>query len=425
MSQSSVFTRPIPAHRRVVVTGLGIISPLGLTVQENWTNVTSGVSGVGLITQFNSEKFDVKIAAEVKGFDPSIVIEKKEQKKMDRFTQFAIYCAQQAIVDSGLDFASNELLRARTGAVVGVGIGGLSSIEEQNEIFLNRGPSRITPFFIPLVITNMASGHISIRYGLRGPNFSVTSACASGVHSVGEAAKYIQSGTCDVMIAGGVEAAVTPLAIAGFSSMRALSSRNDEPTKASRPFDRNRDGFVLAEGGAVLILEDYEHASRRGAKIYAELTGYGVSSDAYHMTSPPPDGAGAAMAMKMALKSAQLSSEKIGYINAHGTSTPTGDGIESTAIKFVFGDHAKKLWVSSTKSMTGHALGGAGALESVYSLLTLKNQIAPPTINLESPSDDCDLDYVPNHARDGKFEHVLNNSFGFGGTNACVIFSKI
>lgn len=425
MSQTSVFTRPTPANRRVVVTGMGMISPLGLTVQENWTNVTSGVSGVGPITQFNCEKFDVKIAAEVKGFDPSVVIEKKEQKKMDRFAQFAIYAAQQAIVDSGLDFSSNELLRARTGAVVGVGIGGLSSIEEQNEIFLNRGPSRITPFFIPLVITNMASGHISIRYGLRGPNFSVTSACASGVHSVGEAAKYIQSGTCDVMIAGGVEAAVTPLAVAGFSSMRALSSRNDEPTKASRPFDRNRDGFVLAEGGAVMILEDYEHASRRGAKIYAELTGYGVSSDAYHMTSPPPDGAGAAMAMKMALKSAQLTPEKIGYINAHGTSTPTGDGIESTAIKFVFGDHAKKLWVSSTKSMTGHALGGAGALESVYSLLTLKNQIAPPTINLESPSDDCDLDYVPNHARDGKFEHVLNNSFGFGGTNACVIFSKI
>ncbi|MBY0384584.1 beta-ketoacyl-ACP synthase II [bacterium] len=404
---------------------MGMISPLGLTVQENWTNVTSGVSGVGPITQFNCEKFDVKIAAEVKGFDPSVVIEKKEQKKMDRFTQFAIYSAHQAIVDSGLDFASNEILRARTGAVVGVGIGGLSSIEEQNEIFLNRGPGRITPFFIPLVITNMASGHISIRYGLRGPNFSVTSACASGVHSVGEAAKYIQSGTCDVMIAGGVEAAVTPLAVAGFSSMRALSSRNDEPTKASRPFDRNRDGFVLAEGGAVMILEDYEHASRRGAKIYAELTGYGVSSDAYHMTSPPPDGAGAAMAMRMALKSAQLTPEKISYINAHGTSTPTGDGIESTAIKFVFGDHAKKLWVSSTKSMTGHALGGAGALESVYSLLTLKNQIAPPTINLESPSDDCDLDYVPNHARDGKFEHVLNNSFGFGGTNACVIFSKI
>lgn len=344
---------------------------------------------------------------------------------MDRFTQFAMYAAQQAIVDSGLDFSANEVLRARTGAMVGVGIGGLPTIEDQCAVLASRGPTRITPFFIPLVITNMASGHISIRYGLRGPNFSVTSACASGVHSVGEAAKYIQDGTCDVMISGGVEAAVTPLAIAGFSSMRALSARNDEPTKASRPFDRNRDGFVLAEGGAILILEDYEHASRRGAKIYAELTGYGASSDAYHMTSPPSDGAGAAMAMKMALKNAALEPNKIGYINAHGTSTPTGDGIESTAIKYVFGDHAKKLWVSSTKSMTGHGLGAAGALESVYSLLALKNQIAPPTINLDSPSEDCDLDYVPHHARDGKFEHVLNNSFGFGGTNACVIFSKI
>ncbi len=425
MSQASVFTRPTPPSRRVVVTGLGMITPLGLSVEENWKNITSGVSGIGPITQFNTEKFAVKIAGEVKGFDPSIVIEKKEQKKMDRFTQFAIYAAERAIVDSGLEFQNNELLQARTGAMVGVGIGGLASIENQTEIYLNKGPDRITPFFIPLVITNMASGHISIRYGLRGPNFSVTSACASGVHSVGEAAKYIQNGTCDVMIAGGVEAAVTPLAVAGFSSMRALSSRNEEPTKASRPFDRNRDGFVLAEGGAILILEDYEHASRRGAKIYAELTGYGVSSDAYHMTSPPPDGAGAAMAMKMALKSAQLSPEKVGYINAHGTSTPTGDGIESAAIKFVFGDHAKKLWVSSTKSMTGHALGGAGAIESVYSLLALKNQMAPPTINLDSPSDDCDLDYVPQNARDGKFENVLNNSFGFGGTNACVIFSKI
>jgi 3-oxoacyl-[acyl-carrier-protein] synthase II len=420
-----VFTRASTPSRRVVVTGMGMITPLGLTVEENWKNATSGVSGIGPITQFNTEKFAVKIAGEVKGFDPSVVIEKKEQKKIDRFAQFAIYAAQQAIVDSGLDFASSELLRARSGAMVGVGIGGLSSIEHQTEIYLNKGPDRITPFFIPMVITNMASGHISIRYGLRGPNFSVTSACASGVHSLGEAAKFIQNGTCDVMIAGGVEAAVTPLAVAGFSSMRALSTRNDEPTKASRPFDRNRDGFVLSEGGAILILEDYEHASRRGAKIYAELSGYGLSSDAYHMTSPPPDGAGAAMAMKMALKNAQLSVDQVGYINAHGTSTPTGDGIESTAIKHVFGDHAKKLLVSSTKSMTGHALGAAGAIESVYSLLALKHQVAPPTINLESPSDDCDLDYVAHHARDGKFESVLNNSFGFGGTNACVIFSKI
>jgi len=402
-----------------------MITPIGNTVPENWQNVTAGKSGIGIITQFDPARFDVKIAGEVKGFDPVTIIEKKEIKKMDRFTQFALKSAQEAIHDSGLDFGSNELLRARTGALIGVGIGGLQSIENQSATYLQRGPDRITPFFIPLVITNMAAGHVTIKYGLRGPNYSVTSACASGVHSVGEAARYIQDGTCDVMIAGGVESAITPLAIAGFNAMKALSVRNEDPTKASRPFDRGRDGFVLSEAGGVMILEDYEHASRRGAKIYGEVTGYGVSSDAFHMTSPPPDGAGAALAMTMALKKAGLNPEQIGYVNAHGTSTPVGDGIETTAMKHVFGDHAKKLWVSSTKSMTGHALGAAGAIESIYSILALKNQIAPPTINLDDPSDDCDLDYVPNRARDGKFEHVLNNSFGFGGTNACVIFSKI
>jgi 3-oxoacyl-[acyl-carrier-protein] synthase II len=425
MSASSVFVRNPITQRRVVVTGIGIVSPIGLNVEESWKSATSGKSGIDKITSFDTEKFDVKIAGEVKGFDPASFIEKKEIKKMDRFTQFALNAGQQAIVDSGIDFSSNELLRARTGAIIGVGIGGLDTIEHQTETYLNRGPGRITPFFIPSVITNMAAGQISIRYGLRGPNYSVTSACASGVHSIGEAARYIQNGDCDVMVAGGVESTVTPLAIAGFAAMKALSTRNDEPQAASRPFDRNRDGFVLAEGGGVLILEDYEHASRRGAKIYCELTGYGVSSDAYHMTSPSMDGAGAALAMKMALKHAAIAPDKIGYINAHGTSTPAGDGIETLAIKHVFGDHAKKLWVSSTKSMTGHALGGAGAMESVFSILALKHQVAPPTINLQSPSDDCDLDYVPNTARDGKFEAVLNNSFGFGGTNACIVFQKI
>lgn len=425
MSGSSVFVKRSLSQRRVVVTGISIVSPIGLTVEENWKNATNGVSGIGRISSFDTEKFDVKIAGEVKGFDPSSVIEKKELKKMDRFCQFAQYLGHHAVTDSGLDFSSNELLRARTGAIVGVGIGGLQTIENQVEIFLNRGPDRITPFFIPLVITNMAAGHLSIRYGLRGPNYSVTSACASGVHSIGEAARYIQDGTCDVMIAGGVESTVTPLAIAGFSSMRALSTRNEEPTRASRPFDRHRDGFVLSEGGALLILEDYEHASRRGAKIYCELTGYGVSSDAYHMTSPSTDGAGAAMAMKLALKNAQLNPEDIQYVNAHGTSTPAGDGVETLAIKHVFSEHSKKLWVSSTKSMTGHTLGAAGAIESVYSILALEKQVVPPTINLESPSDDCDLDYVPNVARQGKINSVLNNSFGFGGTNACVVFSKI
>lgn len=425
MSSTSVFVRNSIPQRRVVVTGMAMLSPLGLTTDENWANATAGKSGIGKITQFDTEKFDVKIAGEVKNFDPGSVIEKKEIKKMDRFSQFALHMGKYAVEDSGLDFAANELLRARTGAIVGVGIGGLQTIENQVEVYLNKGPDRITPFFIPLVITNIAAGHISIRYGLRGPNYSVTSACASGVHSIGEAARYIQSGTCDVMLAGGVEASITPMAVAGFSSMRALSTRNDEPTQASRPFDKNRDGFVLSEGGAVLVLEDYEHASRRGAKIYCELTGYGVSSDAYHITSPAMDGSGAAMAMKMALKNAQLNPEQIQYVNAHGTSTPVGDGIETTAIKHVFGDHAKKLWVSSTKSMTGHTLGGAGAIESVFSILALKHQVAPPTINLETPSDDCDLDYVPKTARDGKFTAVLNNSFGFGGTNACVVFTKI
>lgn len=425
MSNASVFVRSAAPQRRVVVTGMAIISPIGLTVDENWSNATSGKSGIGKITAFDTEKFDVKIAGEVKGFDPLTFIEKKEIKKMDRFSQFSLYLSNKAIADSGLNFKANELLSARTGAIVGVGIGGLDTIEEQTAVYLNKGPDRVTPFFIPIVITNMAAGHISIQHGLRGPNYSVTSACASGVHSIGEAARYIQDGTCDVMLAGGVESAVTPLAIAGFSSMRALSTRNEEPTRASRPFDKDRDGFVLSEGGGILVLEDYEHASRRGAKIYCELTGYGVSSDAYHITSPSMDGAGAATAMKMALKTSRLNPTDIQYINAHGTSTPVGDGIETSAIKHVFGDHAKKLWVSSTKSMTGHALGGAGAIESVFSILALQNQVAPPTINLENPSEDCDLDYVPNTARQGKLTSVLNNSFGFGGTNACVVFSKL
>jgi 3-oxoacyl-[acyl-carrier-protein] synthase II len=404
---------------------MGLITPLGLTLEENWQALMAGRSGIGPITQFNTEKFSVRIAGEVKNFDPSTIIEKKEQKKMDRFIQFALYGAHKAMEDSGLDFPGNELLRARTGVMVGVGIGGLPGIESQVETYLNRGPDRISPFFIPSVITNMASGYISIRHGLRGPNFCVSSACATGVHSIGEAAKYIQAGTCDVMIAGGVDAAVTPLAIAGFASMRALSGRNEEPTKACRPWDKNRDGFILSEGGAVLILEDYEHAQRRGARIYAELKGYGVSSDAYHMTSPSPDGSGAALAMRMALKDAQLKPEDISYINAHGTSTPAGDGVEVAAVKSVFGDHAKKLLMSSTKSMTGHTLGAAGGIESVFCIQTLQKQIAPPTINLDNPSDDCDLDFVAHTPRPGKFTHVLNNSFGFGGTNACAIFSLI
>ncbi len=421
----SVFLRDSKPQRRVVVTGLGLITPIGLTTQENWDNVTNGRSGVGTITHFDPESFVAKIAGEVKNFDPSTVIEKKEQKKMDRFIMLSLESTRQALEDSGIELEGNELLQARTGALIGVGIGGLPDIEKQANVLRDKGPSRISPFFIPAVITNMASGHITIKYGLRGPNFSVTSACASGAHSIGEAAQYIRDGHCDVMVAGGCEAAVTPMAIAGFGSMKALSTRNDNPELASRPFDRDRDGFVLSEGAGTLILEDYEHASRRGATIYGELTGYGFSSDAHHMTNPSPGGDGAALSMRLAIKDAQLDPEKIGYVNAHGTSTPAGDGVETLALKTVFGDHAHKIWVSSTKSMTGHTLGAAGAIESIYSLLALKHQVAPPTINLENPSDECDLDYVPLSARDGDFEHVLNNSFGFGGTNASLVFSKI
>lgn len=417
------FERAPKSQRRVVVTGMAALTPVGLDLQTSWKNLVNGVSGIDTITSFDTSKQDVKFAGEIKGFDPAPYIDKKEQKKMDRFIQLSLAASAQAIADSGLQF--DEQLGARTGCLFGVGIGGLPGIEDTHSTLMNRGPSRISPFFIPMVITNLASGQISIKYGLRGPNFAVTSACASGAHAIGESAGYIRDGKADVMITGGSEAVVCDLALGGFAAMKALSTRNDDPKKASRPFDKERDGFVLAEAAAVLILEDYEHAVKRGAKIYGEVTGYGASSDAYHMTNPAPGGAGGAEAMKMALKDASLNPEQISYINAHGTSTPVGDGLESTAIKNVFGNHAKKLWVSSTKSMTGHALGAAGAIESVFSLMTLKENIAPPTINLENPSEDCDLDYVPKTARDGKFDHVLNNSFGFGGTNASLIFSKV
>lgn len=417
------YSRPSLQQRRVVVTGIGVVSPLGLNAGDSWKNCVNGMSGIEMITFFDAVGYDVRFAGEVKGFDPSPYIEKKEQKKMDRFVQFSVAAADMALKDSGLEFS--DALKERTGAIVGVGIGGLPGIEAQHKILMERGPSRMTPFFIPMVIANMASGQISIKHGFKGPNYSVTSACATGAHSIGEATKYIRDGQMDVMVAGGAEAAVCPLAIGGFSAMKALSTRNEQPKMASRPWDKDRDGFVLGEAGAVLILESYEHAVKRGAKIYGEVTGYGVSSDAYHMTSPAPGGAGAAEAMRRALADASLNAEQINYINAHGTSTPQGDELESNAIKTVFGDHAKRLWVSSTKSMTGHTLGAAGALESAFALLALKENIAPPTINLENPGEGCDLDYVPVAARDGKFSHVLNNSFGFGGTNASLIFSKV
>ncbi len=416
-----VYTRKAIENRRVVVTGMGCLSPLGHNVTDTWNGLINGRSGIDRITLFDTKDFDTQFAGEVKNFNPDLYVAKKEQKKMDRFVQFALASAKMAIEDSGFD----QLPAHRTGVIVGVGIGGLPLIEKNRDILSERGPSRISPFFIPAVITNLASGQISIEHKIKGPNFSVTSACATGAHSIGEAAHYIRRGQMDVMIAGGSEATICPLAVAGFNSMKALSTRNESPAQASRPWDRDRDGFVLSEGSATLVLEDYEHAARRGARIYAELTGYGVSSDAFHMTGPSADGEGAALAMAMALQEASLSKEEIGYINAHGTSTPLGDEIETAAIKRVFGAHSKKLLVSSTKSMTGHTLGAAGALESVFCIQALLNGLVPPTINLENPSSDCDLDYVPLKARETKLKSVLNNSFGFGGTNSCLIFSKL
>lgn len=419
----NIYERQGKNNRRVVVTGIAAITPLGLNANDSWNSALKGISGISRITHFDSDGYDVKIAGEVKNFNADDYIAKKEQKKMERFIQFALGCASMALKDSGLELT--ESLKKRTGSIIGVGMGGLPLIERQHELLSQRGPQRITPFFIPAVITNMAAGHVSIQYGLQGPNYSVTSACASGSHSIGEAANYIRQGLCDVMLAGGSEATVCPLAISGFAAMKALSTRNDLPEQASRPWDKDRDGFVLSEGAGLLVLEDYEHAARRGARIYGEISGYGLSSDAHHMTNPSPGGAGAAQAMAATLNDASLNPEDLQYINAHGTSTPVGDEIETSAIKSVFGDHAKSLWVSSTKSMTGHTLGAAGAIESVFTLLALHHNIAPPTINLDCPSDECDLDYVPDQARDGQFKHVMNNSFGFGGTNACLVFSKI
>ena len=410
-------------RRRVVVTGLGMMSPCGLSVSENWNSLTHGKSGIGPVTQFDVSNYGTKIAGEVKAFDLDAFVAKKEQKKMDRFIHLALASAKMAVEDSGLEF--NEDLGSRSGSLFGVGIGGLPMIERQHSVLLERGPSRVTPFFIPAVITNLTSGQLGILYGLKGPNYAVTSACASGAHAIGESAKYIMDGTCDVMITGGSESVICSMAIGGFGAMKALSTRNDEPEKASRPWDKDRDGFVLSEGSAVLILEELEHAKKRGATIYGEVSGFGLSCDAYHLTSPSPGGDGAARSMKMALKSAGLSPNQVDYINAHGTSTPQGDEVETAAVKQVFGDHSKDLWVSSTKSMTGHTLGAAGAIESVISLMALKTGIVPPTINLENPSEDCDLDYVPNTAREKNLNFVLNNSFGFGGTNCTLLFGKV
>lgn len=412
----------VNGQKRVVITGVGAISPLGLTLAESWDNALKGQSGIANITKFDTTAYDVKFAGEVKNFSPDAYIDKKEQKKMDLFIQYAIATTKMALDQSGLKITDENA--DRIGAFIGSGMGGLPFIEEQHSRLIHKGPSRVSPFFIPSVITNLAPGWISILFGVKGPNFTITSACASGVHSIGEAYNYVRFGLAEAMIAGGTESTITPIAVAGFNNMHALSTRNENPTEASRPWDQDRDGFVLGEGAATFIVESLENAEQRGAKILCEITGYGASSDAYHITSPDPEGRGFVSAMKNALNDAQLNSSDIQYINAHGTSTPMGDPLESLAVKKLMGDHAKKVWISSTKSMTGHLLGAAGAVESAFCVMSLLDQKVAPTINLKSPSPNCDLDYVPLIARDGKLKHILNNSFGFGGTNSCLVFSR-
>jgi 3-oxoacyl-[acyl-carrier-protein] synthase II len=409
-------------QRRVVVTGVGLLAPVGIGTETVWEALKAGHSGIGPITAFDTTGFSARIAGEVKGFDPAQYIEKKEIKKMGRFIQLAIAAADCAIESA--KYRVNPEEADRTGVFIGSGIGGFEVIEREHKILLEKGPSRISPFFIPATIVNLASGWVSIRTGAKGPNSATATACTTGAHAVGDSYRLIKYGDAEVMICGGAEAAVTPMSIGGFAAMRALSTRNDDPERASRPWDHDRDGFVVGEGAGILVLEELEHALGRGAPILAELSGYGMSSDAFHITSPSEDGDGAFRVMRSCLKDAGLEAHQIEYVNAHGTSTPLGDRIETRAIKRVFGEHAHKVAVSSTKSMTGHLLGGAGGLEAGITVLAIRDQIAPPTINLDHPDPECDLDYVPNHARPMAIRHALTNSFGFGGTNGCLIFSE-
>ena len=409
--------------RRVVVTGIGLLTPLAIGTEETWSALINSKSGIGPITQFDTKDFATKFAGEVKDFDPTRWIEKREAKSLDRFLQLGIVASQLAKDDAGI--AIDESNAERIGAYIGAGLGGVSTIERTYAALTEKGPRRgISPYFVPMIIVNMVPGLVSIRFGLKGPNMSHVSACSTGAHSIGEAMRAIQLGTVDAMIAGGCEATITPLGVGGFNAMRALSTRNEEPERASRPFDQDRDGFVIAEGAGVLVLEELERAKQRGAKIYAELRGYGASSDAHNMVQPAENGEGAQRCMRAALRDAELDPSMVGYINAHGTSTPQGDIAETVAVKTVFGDHAKKLAMSSTESMTGHTLGAAGGIEAAFAVLAVERGILPPTINLEKPDPACDLDYVPNTARETKVEHALSNSFGFGGTNATVIFSR-
>ncbi|HSA93542.1 MAG TPA: beta-ketoacyl-ACP synthase II [Terriglobales bacterium] len=408
--------------RRVVVTGVGLISAVGNTAEETWKNLLAGKSGVARITHFDASDFACKIAAEVKGFDPLAFIEKKEIKKMARFIHLAIAASDEAMKQSGLQVTPE--IGPRVGVHIGSGIGGFDVIEREHENLLKGGPRKISPFFIPSAIVNLAAGQVSIRYRAKGPNEATCTACTSSAHSIGDAFRIISHCDADVMIAGGTEAAITPMGVGGFAAMRALSTRNDEPEKASRPWDSGRDGFIVGEGAGILILEELEFARSRGARILAEVVGYGMSGDAYHITQPSEDGDGAYRVMTAALHDAKLQPSDIGYINAHGTSTPIGDRLETIAIKRTFGDHAKKVAVSSTKSMTGHLLGGAGGLEAGITVLALRDQMLPPTINLDAPDPECDLDYVPNHARKASLQFALSNSFGFGGTNGSLIFRR-
>jgi 3-oxoacyl-[acyl-carrier-protein] synthase II len=408
-------------RRRVVVTGLGLITPLGIGVEPTWTALCAGQSGIGRITKFDPAKYAAQIAGEVKGFDPAAFIEKKEIKKMDTFIHYAVGASQMAVDDAGLKVTSEDA--TRVGVYIGSGIGGLGSIEYYHDILEKKGPDRVSPFFIPMTIINLASGQVAIRMGAKGPNSCAVTACATGNHCIGDAFRLIQYGEADAMVAGGAEAAITPLGVAGFAAARALSFRNDEPIKASRPFDKDRDGFVLGEGAGVVVLEELERAKRRGARIYAELVGYAMNSDAYHITAPPDEGEGAVRCMELAIKDAGISKDEVGYINAHGTST-MADAIETKAIKQVFGERAYRIPVSSTKSMTGHLLGAAGGIEAVFSILALHRNLLPPTINLDHPDPECDLDYIPWKARPASVAVALSNSFGFGGVNACLLFKR-
>ena len=408
--------------RRVVITGAGVVTPVGNTADEFWAALVAGRSGIGPITRFDTTGYATRIAGELKGFDPLKYIDKKDDRKFDLFLKYAVACAVMAVEDSGLK--TDRVDANRFGVLVGSGIGGIETLLDNYETLRTKGPDRVSPFFIPMIIVNMASGVISMRFGAKGPNSSVVTACATGNHAIGDAMRIIERGDADVMIAGGSEAIIIPLTIAGFCQMKAMSTRNDDPTRASRPFDAERDGFVCGEGGGLVVLESLEHARKRDARIYAEVMGYGMTGDAHHMTAPDPEGDGAARAMAAALRDASLAPSAVGYINAHGTSTPYNDKFETIAIKRVFGDHAKKLAVSSTKSMTGHLLGAAGGIEAIATAFALYHGVLPPTMNYEKPDPDCDLDYIPNQARKQDVEVALSNAFGFGGTNATLVFRK-